>query len=126
MKIALNNLQYLPGTGVRTQRASSNFGLILMQTRFYAQDTYARAAKDLSQRGLEDQESQLDDAIAQEKEKQTRTPWHREGSQVPPVKRQRSAGAMTKGNQHDVGRGNQVWTELTTSQGSFLPRLRDY
>ena len=32
-----------------------------------------------------------------EKEKQTRAPWHREGSNVPPVRRPRSAGAMTKG-----------------------------
>jgi hypothetical protein len=31
------------------------------------------------------------------KELQTRTPWHREGSDKPPVKRMRSAGAMTKG-----------------------------
>ena len=37
------------------------------------------------------------EAIAQEKEKQTRAPWHREGSNKPPVARQRSAGAMTKG-----------------------------
>ncbi len=39
----------------------------------------------------------FDDAIVQEKEKQTRAPWHREGSSIPPVARQRSAGAMTKG-----------------------------
>lgn len=41
--------------------------------------------------------SKLDDAIVQEKEKQTRAPWNREGSSVPPVARRRSAGAMTKG-----------------------------
>ncbi|KAI9752993.1 MAG: CAAX farnesyltransferase (FTase) subunit beta [Chaenotheca gracillima] len=40
---------------------------------------------------------QLDDAIGDQKEKQARTPWHREGSDLPPVKRPRSAGAMTKG-----------------------------
>ncbi|KAL8725367.1 MAG: hypothetical protein Q9166_007383 [cf. Caloplaca sp. 2 TL-2023] len=39
----------------------------------------------------------INEAIAQEKEKQTRAPWHREGSNTPPVARQRSAGAMTKG-----------------------------
>ena len=39
----------------------------------------------------------LDMHAVQEKEKQVRTPWHREGSDVPPVGRQRSAGAMTKG-----------------------------
>jgi len=69
----------------------------LSQRRGYADKFYAQAAKDLNQKGLDEQESQLDDAIAQEKEKQTRTPWHREGSQIPPVRRQRSAGAMTKG-----------------------------
>ncbi|KAI9673188.1 MAG: hypothetical protein M1817_003051 [Caeruleum heppii] len=37
------------------------------------------------------------EAIGEEKEKQARTPWHREGTDVPPVARQRSAGAMTKG-----------------------------
>ena len=38
-----------------------------------------------------------DNAIGQEKEKQTRAPWHREGASVPPVNRARAAGAMTKG-----------------------------
>ncbi|KAI4144265.1 MAG: hypothetical protein L6R39_004259, partial [Caloplaca ligustica] len=41
--------------------------------------------------------SDIDGPIAQEKEKQTRAPWHREGSNTPPVARPRSAGAMTKG-----------------------------
>jgi hypothetical protein len=54
----------------------------LSQRRGYADKSYAQAVKDLNQKGLDEQESQLDDAIAQEKEKQTRTPWHREGSQI--------------------------------------------
>ena len=41
--------------------------------------------------------SVFDDSIAQEKDKQQRAPWHREGSNLPPVARPRSAGAMTKG-----------------------------
>jgi len=41
--------------------------------------------------------STLDHVVGQEKEKQTKAPWHREGSDIPPVARQRSAGAMTKG-----------------------------
>lgn len=40
----------------------------------------------------------LDNAIADQKDKQTKAPWHREGSDMPPVARQRSAGAMTKGS----------------------------
>ncbi len=64
----------------------------------FAESGYVQAAKDLNQKGLDDQESQLSDAISREKEKQMRTPWHREGSNIPPVERQRSAGAMTKGS----------------------------
>jgi hypothetical protein len=41
--------------------------------------------------------NQIDNAIGQAKELQARTPWHREGSEKPPVRRRRSAGAMTKG-----------------------------
>jgi hypothetical protein len=40
--------------------------------------------------------NQIDNAIGEAKELQARTPWHREGSEKPPVRR-RSAGAMTKG-----------------------------
>ena len=35
--------------------------------------------------------------VGHEKDKQIKAPWHREGSDMPPVARQRSAGAMTKG-----------------------------
>ena len=49
------------------------------------------------QTGSEDQVSNLEASIAQEREKRTRAPWHREGSDLPPVARRRSAGAMTKG-----------------------------
>ena len=41
--------------------------------------------------------SHFDKVLARDKEKQIRTPWHREGSEKPPVSRPRSAGAMTKG-----------------------------
>jgi len=64
-------------------------------------EDYAQAAKDLNQKGLDKQvdgfNNQLDNAIGEAKELQTRTPWHREGVDQPPVKRARSAGAMTKG-----------------------------
>ena len=39
----------------------------------------------------------IDHAVDEAKELQARTPWHREGSDKPPVKQLRSAGAMTKG-----------------------------
>jgi hypothetical protein len=39
----------------------------------------------------------LDEAVAHVKQRQRDSPWQREGSQVPPVRRLRSASAMTKG-----------------------------
>lgn len=69
-------------------------------TEHRASDSAAKA-KALNQQGLEDQEeavkSQIDDNVEQLKENQVRTPWHREGSDKPPVRRLRSASAMTKG-----------------------------
>ena len=59
--------------------------------------SYTEAAKSLNQKGLEDEESKLTDTLAHEKERQNRAPWHREGSDMPRVARQRSAGAMVKG-----------------------------
>ena len=42
-------------------------------------------------------ESSVGNITQEQKKKQLKTPWHREGSDMPPVSRQRSAGAMTKG-----------------------------
>lgn len=73
-------------------------------TRIWRKDDYAEQAKALNQKGLDQQEAgfdnQIDGAIGEAKELQARTPWHREGSDKPPVKRMRSAGAMTKGPRH--------------------------
>lgn len=60
-------------------------------------ENYTEAAKSLNQKGLEHEESELNDTLAHEKERQTRAPWHRQGSDLPPVARHRSAGAMVKG-----------------------------
>ncbi|KAI9046749.1 hypothetical protein LZ554_009487 [Drepanopeziza brunnea f. sp. 'monogermtubi'] len=66
-----------------------------------ARDDATSKAKALNQKGLQELEDgvhgQIDDAIGQARELQARTPWHREGSDTPPVRRDRSAGAMTKG-----------------------------
>ncbi|KAL2070017.1 hypothetical protein VTL71DRAFT_14697 [Oculimacula yallundae] len=66
----------------------------------YADDATSKA-KALNQKGLDEEidgfHNQIDNAIGQAKELQARTPWHREGSDQPPVRRNRSAGAMTKG-----------------------------
>lgn len=72
-------------------------------TRFVSS---AQKARDLNQQGIDDQVSKFDDALAEEKEKEVRAPWHREGADVPPVHRQRSAGAMTKGSRALVNQLN--------------------
>lgn len=82
------------------------------------EDKYKAQAKELNRKGMELQEESrsdnggaegggkesrsssngyLDDEIGTAKEKQARTPWHREGPENPPVRKLRSAGAMTKG-----------------------------
>ena len=82
------------------------------------EDKYKAQAKELNRKGMEVQEKgrspnndvegeekegkssstgYLDDEIGTAKEKQARTPWHREGPEDPPVRKLRSAGAMTKG-----------------------------
>lgn len=66
-------------------------------TRHVRSVSSAQKARDLNQQGIDEQVSGLDDQIAEEKEKQVRAPWHREGADTAPVRRQRSAGAMTKG-----------------------------
>lgn len=69
-------------------------GVVTFGARFVSHE---QTAKDLNQRGVDEALSDFDTAIGQEKEKQIRTPWHRQGADTPPVRRQRSAGAMTKG-----------------------------
>jgi hypothetical protein len=76
-------------------------GRVFSTTTKWRKEDYAAKAKELNQKGLDEHEkgfnTQIDDAIGEAKELQARTPWHREGSDQPPVKRMRSAGAMTKG-----------------------------
>ncbi|EXJ60111.1 hypothetical protein A1O7_04263 [Cladophialophora yegresii CBS 114405] len=59
--------------------------------------SYEQRAKDLNQQGVDEALSEFDTAVADDQEKQQRAPWHRQGVDVAPVRRQRSAGAMTKG-----------------------------
>lgn len=64
---------------------------------------YKAQIKELNKKGqdLEENKSietnQIDDKIGIAKEKQARTPWHREGLESPPVRKSRSTGAMAKG-----------------------------
>ena len=59
--------------------------------------SYSQPASELNHDVGKDEVEHYDRLVAESKEKQIRTPWHRDGSDEPPVKRQRSAGAMTKG-----------------------------
>ncbi|KAL8904875.1 MAG: hypothetical protein Q9171_006886 [Xanthocarpia ochracea] len=65
-------------------------------TRLDVEGRFTGASKESPQDSDHAPETDINDATAQEKEKQTRAPWHREGSNTPPVARQRSAGAMSK------------------------------
>lgn len=57
----------------------------------------ARPAKDLNDNITQEEKDHFAKKLREDKGKQIRTPWHREGSDVPPVHRQTSASAMTKG-----------------------------
>jgi hypothetical protein len=57
----------------------------------------ARPASELNNNITQEEKDHFAKKLQEDKGKQIRTPWHREGSDVPPVARQRSAGAMTKG-----------------------------
>lgn len=84
---------YLPGSALPGRPFSS--------TRIWRKDDYAEKAKSLNQKSQDEHEDaynkQIDESIGEAKELQARTPWHREGSDKPPVKRIRSASAMAKG-----------------------------
>jgi hypothetical protein len=57
----------------------------------------ARPASQLNNNISQEEKDDFARKLQEDKGKQIRTPWHREGSDKPPVARQRSAGAMTKG-----------------------------
>ncbi|KAF2434584.1 hypothetical protein EJ08DRAFT_646529 [Tothia fuscella] len=59
--------------------------------------SHSQPASDLHHEISSEEKSHYDKAIAADKGRQIRTPWHRDGSDKPPVARERSAGAMTKG-----------------------------
>lgn len=72
-------------------------------------------AKDLNQQGIDDEMSKFNDDLETDREKQARTPWHREGADQPPVSRVPPPGAMTKGRmladhlRHGLNVGRQAF-----------------
>lgn len=82
----------------RLEHGTSRWSSQSQQTRWSSDSSYAVPATKLNHDITAEEKQDYDKRIAEEgKKQQIRTPWHREGSEEPPVKRQRSAGAMTKG-----------------------------
>lgn len=67
----------------------------------------SQPTRDLNNNVTEEEKKDFDQKVAEDKGKQIRTPWHREGSDLPPVSRLRSAGAMTKGKHSPAYKGNR-------------------
>ena len=61
-------------------------------------------ARSLHEKANADELSEPDAEVEHHKKRQQERPWHREGVDQPPVRRQRSAGAMTKGRPYIAGR----------------------
>jgi hypothetical protein len=65
--------------------------------RNHYDNSNARPASELNENITQEEKDHFAKKLQEDRGKQIRTPWHREGSDTPPVARQRSAGAMTKG-----------------------------
>lgn len=71
------------------------------QKQYNYSSSNARPAVELDHNVTKEEEDDYNKKLQKEvKKKQIRSPWTHEGSDVPPVARQRSAGAMTKGTTH--------------------------
>ncbi|EME44887.1 hypothetical protein DOTSEDRAFT_70811 [Dothistroma septosporum NZE10] len=66
-------------------------------TKSAPDSSYSKPAADLSQRVSKEEKDHFDRVEENSKRLQTKSPWMHEGSDVAPVSRMRSAGAMTKG-----------------------------
>lgn len=69
----------------------------LHQNRNLDKKSDSQAAVNLSQNVLQEEKDHFHRIEEHSKERQRQSPWMREGSDMPPVTRNRSAGAMTKG-----------------------------
>lgn len=82
--------------------------------------SFAQQAKDLNQKGVDNQLHDYDAQIAEDKEKQRKAPWHREGSDKAPVHTQREAGAMTKGK---TASAESLWDTCLQIKGNYSQLL---
>ncbi|KAI4269956.1 MAG: hypothetical protein L6R38_007274 [Xanthoria sp. 2 TBL-2021] len=88
---------FLQASRVRTADCDPRFNGIASfscSTTRHVEGRLTGESKEPPQEGDDAAKTDINEAIAQEKEKQTRAPWHREGSNRPPVARQRSAGKL--------------------------------
>lgn len=92
--------------------------------------SFEQQAKDLNQKGVDKQLHDYDAKIAEDKEKQRKAPWHREGSDRAPVNTNREAGAMTKGKlapastfQTHIDRFRKTaYHSFSTAEARFAPK----
>ncbi|KAF1984217.1 DUF607-domain-containing protein [Aulographum hederae CBS 113979] len=77
------------------RRALTTSGIARIDVK--TDSSHSRPADELNHDVSEEEQQHYDKQVIEDKSKQFKTPWHREGSDKPPVARQRSAGAMTKG-----------------------------
>jgi calcium uniporter protein, mitochondrial len=61
-------------------------------------------ARDLHEKATAEEMEDINSEVEHHKQRQQERPWHREGVDQPPVHRQRSAGAMTKGDHYPTAR----------------------
>lgn len=91
------------GADLRTaqhQAINSPCLLLGLSSRRYGQSRLLSSrerAKDLNQKGIDEELSKPHDVMEAEREKQVRTPWHREGVDAAPATSPRSATVMTEG-----------------------------
>ncbi|SMQ54428.1 unnamed protein product [Zymoseptoria tritici ST99CH_1A5] len=69
----------------------------IYDTKSAPDSSFSRPAAELSHNVTQDEKDHFSRVESESKQMQARSPWTREGSDVPPVHRPRSAGAMTKG-----------------------------
>jgi hypothetical protein len=104
----------------RSFAATSYLGIRLPKVDEGSYDnSNARPASELNNKITQEEKDDFAKKLQEDKSKQIRTPWHREGSDKPPVARQRSAGAMTKGKLLTTpSRMLKIVLPLTTHDGN--------
>lgn len=91
----------------------------------WSQSRYASfeaTAQSLHEKATADEMEEYNAEVEHFKQRQQERPWHREGVDSPPVRRQRSAGAMTKGESLPTALGPMLTGSV---KASCSQRLHD-